>query len=187
MFSDLMKRARSYRRFDAKRRLPEALVESLIEDARLSASAGNLQRIRYAVITGENTCQEIRKNIAFAAYLKDWDGPDENENPTAYIVLMTTKVDNTALIDIGIAAQTIILSATDKGLGGCMFGSFNKEELTRIAASDGYEPRLVIALGYPAETSLVTEGEPDDIKYYRKDDVHYVPKLSLQTLIVTRK
>ena len=187
MFSDLMNRARSYRRFDARRRLSEAAVVSLIDNARLSASAGNLQRIRYAVITGEDACREIRKNIAFAAYLKDWDGPSEEENPTAYIVIMTTKVDNTVLIDIGIAAQTIILSATDKGYGGCMFGSFNRDEISRIAACEGYEPRLVIALGYPAETSLVIDGAPDDIKYYRKDNVHYVPKLTTDTLIVTKK
>lgn len=187
MFSDLMIKARSYRRFDAKRRLTESEVISFIDDARLSASAGNLQRIRYAVITGDDACREVRNNIAFAAYLKDWDGPSEPENPTAYIVIMTTKVDNSLLIDVGIAAQTIILSATDNGFGGCMFGSFNRDELSRIAASDGYEPRLVIALGVPAETSLVTDGTPEDIKYYRRNNVHYVPKLSTDTLVITKK
>ena len=47
---------------------------------------------------------------------------------------------------------------------------------------------LVIALGKPAETIILTEvGEDGNTAYYRdENDVHYVPKRKLEDIIILR-
>ena len=91
------------------------------------------------------------------------------------------------LRDIGIAAQTILLGAVEKGLGGCMIGSFRKPELKELLSlPEEIEPNLVLALGKPAEKVVLTEVSADgDTTYYRdENDVHYVPKRKLEDLIL---
>ena len=88
-------------------------------------------------------------------------------------------------IDMGIAAEAMLLSAVDIGYGGCMFRSIKREELSAILGKEGYSPELVIALGAPSEEVYLTEARNGDIKYYRDElDRHAVPKLSLDELIL---
>jgi nitroreductase len=89
--------------------------------------------------------------------------------------------------DTGIAAQTMRLGAAEKGLGGCMVSAVRREELADALELPAYfEIVLVLALGKPAETVVIEDlGEEKDIKYYRDaQDVHHVPKRSLEELIV---
>lgn len=186
MISELIKKSRSYRRFDTERRISEEELLLMIESARCSPSAANRQRIRFALVNDKEICDKIFPNLSFAGYLKEWNGPIESERPAAYIVLFTaTQIDTSLSIDIGIAAQSILLTATEMGLGGCMFRSFKREELEQILNKDGYSPELVIALGKPTENVYLTEVKNGDIKYYRdENDDHVVPKYSLNELII---
>ncbi|HEX9948939.1 MAG TPA: nitroreductase family protein, partial [Thermodesulfobacteriota bacterium] len=89
--------------------------------------------------------------------------------------------------DDGIAAQTILLGAVEKGLGGCMIGSINKEQLRQELDIPAHlKIRLVVALGKPAEQVKLEDLAPGgDIRYWRdKKDVHHVPKRTLAELIV---
>jgi len=89
--------------------------------------------------------------------------------------------------DHGIAAQSILLGATEKGLGGCMIGSIDKDGLRKaLNITERYEILLVIALGKPKEKVVIDEvGEDGDIKYWRdENDVHHVPKRTLEELIL---
>ena len=130
---------------------------------------------------------KIFETLAWAAYLKDWPGPVPGERPTAYVVvLLDTTIVTGADIDVGIAAQTILLAAVEQRLGGCMFGAVKREQL---AASLGLPPHLaialVIALGKPVE-KVVLEDCPADgsIRYYRDPGaVHHVPKRPVGELI----
>lgn len=187
MIEKLIKETRSYRRFDAKREITESELRAMIESARCSGSAANRQRIRFALVCDKTTCDEMFSNVAFAGYLKEWGGPTESERPTAYIVMMCREetVDVNLAIDMGIAAQSILLTATEMGLGGCMIRSFKKSEFDRILDKEGYHTAFVICLGKPVEKVYLTEVKDGDIKYYRdeKDD-HVVPKFSLDELIL---
>ena len=74
----------------------------------------------------------IFKHLRWADYLKDWNGPEEGEKPTAYIVILgDTKIAKEFRCDQGIAAQNIMLGATEKGLGGCIHGSIDKKGLRK--------------------------------------------------------
>ena len=187
MIEKLIKETRSYRRFDAKREISMTELRAMIESARCSGSAANRQRIRFALVCDKPTCDEMFSNVAFAGYLKEWGGPTESERPTAYIVMMCREetVDVNLAIDMGIAAQSILLTATEMGLGGCMIRSFKKAEFDRILAKDGYHTAFVICLGKPAERVYLTEVKDGDIKYFRDEsDDHAVPKFSLDELIL---
>lgn len=187
MIEKLIRETRSFRRFDAKREITMSELRAMIESARCSGSAANRQRIRFALVCDKPTCDELFSNVAFAGYLKEWAGPTESERPTAYIVMMSKDetVDINLAIDMGIAAQSILLTATEMGLGGCMIRSFKKDAFDRILNKDGYNTAFVIALGKPTERVYLTEVKDGDIKYFRDaNDDHAVPKFSLDELII---
>jgi len=184
--SNLIIKNRSYRRFSQERRPTAEELSEMINSARCASSAANLQRLRFALITDNQVCCEIFHTLAFAGYLKEWQGPLPEERPTAYIVILTAKEpDINVGIDMGIAAEAILLTGCEMGFGGCMFRSFKREVLNSILSKEGYSPELVIALGVPSEHVYITDAKDGDIKYYRdKNDAHAVPKLSLSELII---
>ncbi|MBN2829005.1 MAG: nitroreductase family protein [Candidatus Cloacimonetes bacterium] len=185
MIKDLILRNRSYRRFDEAERIEESLLLSWIDNARLSSCAANLQRLRFYYTVDAERCAEIFQVTTWAGYLPDWPGPEEGERPAAYIVIAGPSDANMMLgIDVGLASQSILLSAVTEGYGGCMIGAFNKAQTKElISFSEGLEPILIIALGKPKET-VVLEEYTESIKYYRTPDgVHHVPKRSLESLV----
>ncbi len=187
MICELIKATRSYRRFDAERAITDEELRAMIESARCSGSTANRQRIRFAFVNTKPVCDELFFNVAFAGYLKEWSGPAESERPTAYIIMMCKEetLDVNLGIDMGIAAQSILLTATEMGLGGCMIRSFKKEAFDKLLAKDGYNTAFVIALGKPDERVYLTDVKNGNIKYYRdENDDHAVPKLSLDDLII---
>ena len=186
MLNELTLKNRSYRRFNETRPVTDGELRQMIESARLSASAGNLQKIRYALFNSSEDCGRIFPHLGFAAYLKDWKGPKEGERPTAYIVMMLdSEPDLNRAIDMGIAAEAILLTACEMGLGGCIFRNYSKRAIAEIVDREGYSPELVIALGEPAEVAYITEVRDGDVKYYRdENDRHAVPKLTLDELII---
>jgi nitroreductase len=90
-------------------------------------------------------------------------------------------------IDVGISAQTILLGAVERGLGGCMFASVRREELARrLGLPDTLEIAVVIALGKPVEKVVLDGLAPGgSVKHWREPDgTPHVPKRSLEELIL---
>ena len=187
MLLDLVKKARSYRRYDPTRSIPEDEIRELVEEARLTPSAGNLQRLRYLALTKKDEVQTLTKEVKWAGYLTDWDGPSDAEAPAAYLILLSPESTGVSQIDVGIAAETILLSATEKGYGGCMILNFPREALTeRYKLSGKYKIELVISLGVPAEKVELEEMKDGNVRYYRdRNDVHRVPKRALSEVFFT--
>jgi len=189
MLKDLVKRNRSYRRFYEDYKIDRDTLKELVDLARLTPSAANLQTIRYILSCEPEKNSLIFSALSWAGYLKDWPGPPEGERPSAYIVILEKKEETMpfSACDRGIVAQTILLGATEKGLGGCIFGSVKRDSLrASLNISPEYEIPLVIALGKPKEEVMIEKVGPDgNIKYWRDDkNIHYVPKRSLDELIV---
>ncbi len=185
---ELVKSNRSCRRFDASHSIDPDLLRELVEHARLSASAANLQPLKYILSRDRAKNDEIFSCLGWAAYLKDWKGPSEEERPTGYIVILgDLSITKNFRCDHGIAAQSILLGAREKGLAGCMIAAINQKRLRDILAIDETrEILLVIALGKPLETAVIEDLEPGgDIRYFRNGDgIHHVPKRSLDEIIV---
>ena len=186
MVAELIKKNRSYRRFDASKELSRESVISFVESARFVASAANRQRLRFTVICEKEACDSIFSSLKFAGYLKEWAGPKENERPAAYIIISSAvTMDEILAIDVGIAAEAITLTAAEQGVFGCMFKSYNAEVIKSHIPSFEQQPCLVIALGYPSEKVFLCDAVNGDIKYFRdEEDNHIVPKISLEELVL---
>ncbi len=129
----------------------------------------------------------IFPTLAWAGYLKNWPGPQKGERPSAYIIVLgDSAISKSFQYDAGIASQSILLGATEKGLGGCNVGSIDRDLLREnLNIPEEYEILLVIALGKPKEKVVIEKSVKGDIKYYPdKNDVHHVPKRPLDEVII---
>jgi nitroreductase len=189
MLEDLIKRNRSCRRFIQNEEIPVDILRGLVNLARLSASAANLQPLKYILSNAPPKNGMIFSCLAWAAYLQDWPGPREGERPPAHIIVVgDTDIAKSFATDLGIAAQSILLGAREHGLAGCMLGSINKDLMRKMLhIPDRLEILLVIALGKPKETVVLEEVRPGgSIKYWRDEHgVHHVPKRALDDLILS--
>jgi nitroreductase len=187
MIRDLITKNRSYRRFKKGFEISKDTLIELVELARMSASAANLQPLKYIISNNSEKNEKIFSCTKWAGYLKSWDGPDENERPSAYILILGDKsIAKSFDCDHGIAAQNILLGAVEKGLGGCIVGALRRRLLhENLDIPSGYEILLAVALGKPDEKVVIETAENGDIKYWRdKREVHHVPKRPLEELIL---
>jgi nitroreductase len=188
MIKDLILKNRSYRRFHQEVSIELETLRELVDLGRLSASAANLQPLKYILSNDTEKNALIFRHLGWAGYLTDWPGPSEGERPSAYIVLLgDSKISQSFGCDHGIAAQSILLGAIGKGLGGCIIGSIKRQSLRKaLDIEASYEILLVLALGKPKETVVVEGVGPEgDIKYWRDSEgVHHVPKRALDDIIV---
>lgn len=178
---------RSYRRFRQIYPVTPELMTQWVDNARVSASAGNKQPLRYRIVTDKEQCAQIFETLTWAAALSDWDGPEPGQRPTGYIIMATdseTFKGELWRFDAGIAAQTIMLSSTEEGFGGCIMLSFKRGELKKILSMpEDLEPVLVLALGRPIEDIRLVDAVQGDTTYYRDEQqVHYVPKRKLEDI-----
>ena len=191
MLKELVTQTRSYRRFYQDSPVAMEQLEALVDLARHAASGANLQPLKYVLCNDPEYNARLYPLLTWAGYLKDWDGPAEGERPAAYIVILNdTTIRPEPGVDPGIAAQTIMLGATELGLGGCMIGSVNRTALRELLdLPDHYKLSLVLALGKPKETVVLEElAEGGDIRYYREaDGSHHVPKRPLSELVLARR
>lgn len=190
MLKDLIIASRSYRRFDESIKITEEMLCDWVDCARLSPSSINLQMLKFRLVTKQNELDAMLANTRWAGKITDRKLPPDGHGPTAYIIICAdTDVIATAehfLKDVGICAQSIMLAAAEAGFGGCMIGSFSPEKVTNaLALPENLIPRLVLALGKPDETVVLTDlPASGDTSYYRDGDTHVVPKRTLEELIV---
>jgi nitroreductase len=188
MLRDLVLANRTYRRFDQSVEISRETLEELVDLGRLSASGGNAQPLKYTLSCDAETNASIFPHLAWAGFLSDWDGPEEGERPSAYIVILgDTEILKDFGVDHGIAAQSILLGATERGLGGCMMGAIQRDGLRdALKIDERYRILLVLAIGKPAETVVVDETPAEGSFFYWRDEqsVHHVPKRLLKDVII---
>jgi nitroreductase len=183
----LILKNRSYRRFVESHPIPRETLLEMVDAARLSASARNAQPLKYFLSNTRELNDKIFPTLAWAGYLTDWSGPVPGERPSAYIVqLHDTTLGNSYFCDDGIAAQSILLTATEKELGGCIIASVKKESLAQVLNLPEHLAIIqVIALGKPTEQVVIEEMKNGDIKYWRDENqIHHVPKRPLDELLI---
>lgn len=187
-FEDIIQKNRSYRRFNEDFEITIDVLMKLVGYARVSASSGNIQGLKFYLSADRVKNEQIFRHLKWAFYLKDWNGPEKGERPSAYIIILgDTDIHATIDIDVGIAAQSILLGATSVGLGGCMFGSIDRVALRKeLNISKRFQIPLIIALGKPKEKIIIEEvNSTGDIAYWRDEEMtHHVPKRSLDELII---
>jgi nitroreductase len=188
---DLTVKNRSYRRFYEDSVITEETLRELVNLGRLSASARNAQPLKYILSCTPGMNNAIFPTLAWAAYLKDWNGPEKGERPSAYIIMLgDTEIATNFWCDHGIAAQSILLGAVEKGLGGCIIASIQRDNLRKaLSIPERYEIIQILALGKPKEKVVIETISADrDFKYWRDtEQVHHVPKRTLDEIILKVK
>lgn len=184
----LIKKNRSHRRFFEHTPVKRKTLEGLIDLARFSASAGNKQSLKYFLSYKECSNSLIFSTLNWAGCLEDWKGPEKGERPPAYIIVLNDKgVSRDCQCDTGIAIQNILLGATEVGLGGCILGPANKENLRKDLGIRGrFEILFVLAIGKPRGEVIIEEVEVDgNSKYWQDNDgIFHVFKRRLEDIII---
>jgi len=188
-FAELVIKTRSIRRFKENEKLDQTLLEELVNTARLTPSAMNLQPLKFFISNDKETNSTIFSSLKWAGYLEDWDGPEAGQRPAAYILICGDKnIKSTIKWDMSIAAYSIMLSAAEQNLGGCILASMNSEKLHKdLQLSKNLDILITCALG-KADEEIILDEMDSDIKYYRdEEDNHHVPKRSLNEILINKE
>jgi nitroreductase len=172
---------RTIRKFKQKK-ISKTILTDCIDAARLAPSAGNLQPLEYILVTEK--LDEVFKCVKWAGYLED-GSPRGGEEPTAYIIIISnSEINKDARYDVGLAIGNIITTALEKGIASCVIGSLDRCQLTNnFKIPNKYIIELVIALGYPKQTSK-KEVLTKSIKYWLdKKGILHVPKRKLKDIV----
>ena len=178
---------RSYRGYDPSRKVSEDELRTLVAATTLTASGMNRQPLRFRLVT-DAEADRVLPFIRLGAALPGEHLPHPGMEPRAFIVVCSAVPEDRAVdIDLGFAGQSILLKAVELGLGGIFILNFNKAAL-RESLQLPLDPVAVIAIGKPAESIYLMPVSADavnpDLRYYRQDGVHYVPKLTLSQLLI---
>lgn len=184
----LVRLSRSYRRFEEKYIISGDVLRELVQLAQYSPTGNNMQPLKFWLSNSPEMNNIIFPHLGWAGSLKDWKGPEEGERPSAYIIILGDReIQVNFGVDHGIAAQSMMLGAAEKGLGGCMIGSARRKALQNdLGIPDQFQILLILALGKPVEIVVTEPHQPgNDIRYYRDEEgIHHVPKRELQELII---
>ena len=180
----LLRRNRSYRGFDPSRIVTRKELEEIVAVNCFCASGMNRQTLRFRLVT-EEEAGKVLPNLSMACHLKDEHRPHPGMEPRAFIVICSTARENRVVhIDLGIAAQSMLLKAVEMGLNGIFLLNIYSSSLKEALGMD-MDPIAVIALGKGAENIFVKPvSAGESLTYYRKDGNHYVPKLRVEDLIL---
>lgn len=130
---------RSIRSFTEK---PVSLddLKKLVTAAKWAPTGSDRQQWKYVII---NDSEVVKKVIMASPLLRG--------KPTAVILICLEKARGGEM-DIGFAAQNIMLAAHALGIGSCAILGFSRTAIRKILdIPEGLEPSLLIALGYAAD------------------------------------
>lgn len=181
----LLERNRSYRGYRKDYVVSMETLMKIVSVNEKIPSARNQQALRFKLVTRDCGAEKVLKNIKLGGALPELHLPFEGTEPEAFIIICSTISESKMLdIDLGISAQSMLLKAVDLGLNGVIIGAFNKENITKEFDLP-LEPLLIIAIGSGAETIRTTSISADESHaYYRKDGIHYVPKVRISDLLI---
>lgn len=181
----LLEKNRSYRGYDPQTVVTREMLERIVEVNTKIPSAKNQQVLRFKLITREDRAADVMANIKLGGMLPELHLPFPGTEPQAFIIVCAT-VPETKMVDIdlGISAQSMLLKAVEMNLNGIIIGAFNKQKISELFQLP-YEPLLILAIGKGNELIRLTPiSEGESKAYYRKNDIHFVPKIKLKDLIV---
>lgn len=181
---NLLLKNRSYRGYNNSYIVSEQELMDIVSVNTRIPSGMNQQCLRFKLVTSSEA-QKVLKNIKLGAALPELNLPFPGEEPNAFIIICSEKEENRIVdIDLGISMQSMLLKAVDMGLNGIIVCAINKEELKKEFNLPN-EPLALLAIGKGIEKiQLLSIKHGESQKYYRKQGIHYVPKLQLSDIII---
>lgn len=182
----LLLRNRSCRGYDSNYIVSKEELLKIVEVNTKIASARNQQVLRFRLVYGTEA-KEVTKAIKLGGALPELNLPLPGTEPNAYIIICTEEPKGKWVdIDLGISAQSMLLKAVDLGLNGICIAAFNKEKISALVnGGRQMEPLLILAIGKSIERfQLLPIGQDDEHNYFRKNGVHFVPKVRIEDLLI---
>lgn len=124
--------------------VPREKLEKILDAARLAPSARNVEPWHFIVVTDAEKRKALSKGL-FAKFL--------NEAPVVIVACGDYKASSDwYAVDVALAVESMILTATAEGLGTCCVGSFDEKHVkTLLKVPEKFEVLLLLAVGYPRE------------------------------------
>ena len=183
---ELMARNRSCRGYNKSFVVTEEMLRRLVETTTKAPSARNQQVLRYRLVTQGAEATALLACCHMGGALPQMRLPLPGTEPEAFIVVCSTVEANPMVyIDLGIAAQSMLLKAAEAGLNGLIIEAFD-HAAARQALCLPLEPLMVMAIGKSAERhKIVPVDASDSLAYYRDEQgTHCVPKIRAEQLIL---
>lgn len=200
----LLIKNRSTRGYSQDREVTLEELKKIVNVNTRIASSKNQQALRFKLVAAGPEGDFVNENIKMGALFRvrraanpaisEEDCPSlplPGTEPKAFIVVYGTHPEDSGLlIDLGISLQSMSLKAVELGLNCLMIRAFNREAMSRLvtdAVSDTKDelfPLAVLAVGKSAESIFLVPGEKSALDYFRKEGIHYVPKLSLEEILI---
>ena len=181
----LLTRNRSYRGYDKKVVVTHDTLTKIVAVNSKIPSARNQQVLRFKLVTRDSGAEKVLENIKLGGALPELHLPFPDTDPEAFIIICSTAPESKMVdIDLGIAIQSMLLKAVEMGLNGLAIGAFDKATIQKELELP-YEPLMILAIGKGIEKIELTPIHPDESHaYFRKDGIHYVPKIGLKEMII---
>lgn len=176
-FLDIIKGRRSIRKYQEKE-ISDALLNQILESVQWAPSWANTQCWEVIVVKDAGVKKELaeavpksnpaRKHFTEAPVILVLCGKLQSSG--YYKGQVTTKFGDWFMFDLGLAAQNIVLTAHQLGLGTVITGLFDHEKAASVmGVPEGYELVSLIPLGYPAhESSAPKRRAISDFIHYDK-------------------
>lgn len=181
----LLTRNRSYRGYDKTYKVHIRQLQAIVSVNSRIASSVNTQKLRFKLITSGKDADVVNRHIRMGRGLPELNLPFPGTEPEAFIIVCAIAPETPSIdIDLGISLQSMLLKAVELGLGGLIIRNFDKKEI-KEELDLPLDPIAVLAIGKPAETiKLIPVRKEDNLAYYRKEGIHYVPKIIPEDLII---
>lgn len=182
---ELLLRNRSHRGYLKDYVVKRDELERIVSVCSKLSSGCNQQVLRYHLVTRGEESEQLLRSIRLGAALPELHLPFPGTEPEAFIIACCGVPESKLVyMDLGIALQSMSLKAVEMGLNGLIIGAFHKDEVKALLP-DGMEPLAILAVGKGIEKiELVPIAADESHAYYRRDGVHYVPKVQAKDLIV---
>lgn len=154
---DAIRSRRNVRGYE-DRAIPEDDLDRILEAARRTPSSMNRQAWDFVVVKDRDRLQELAKAWRYAAHIA--------ESAATIALVVPTSEDrderDTFQYDIGQVTMSIMLAATDLGIGSG-HASVGDQALVRgvLGLPDDRECAIFVALGYPADRRLEPIAHPN--------------------------
>lgn len=166
---NLIKKRRSVRNYSEKK-VSRNLFEELIEGAIWAPTGSNIQPWYFGIVDDEDMLERV---INFS--------PGLLGSPPGIIVLCSDRKraqekggelgrDLLCIMDISMAAQNIMLMATEKGLATCCVKSFNQKAINKLLGlPEHVQAELIISVGYTVkEPPRPSRRSKEEVSFFNK-------------------
>ncbi|NLT57870.1 MAG: nitroreductase [Clostridiales bacterium] len=188
---DIMVARRSIRKFKQDP-IAQEVLERAVNVARLAPCGGNMQSLKFCIVQSPELVKGIFAHSKWGMHLPDGSGrPKEGEEPTAWVLILNDKRirEQAFVMDIGAAAENIIIYALSEGIASCWLENLQRPEIAALLElPEHLQLHSAIALGYPGmEAKEVALPASGDTKYFWGEQGGFcVPKRSLDEVMLIK-